>query len=254
MEKKKKKRRTKNKKIRKMNSKIIVIGILLFIAIVLVIILTAHSVTSSVKSTFYIDDMIKVDNQTKNLDIQANIVRDSDSLVMLISSDASDTRMVKVSAEFFNDEGDSIYTDQVSNFVMADGHLLMNIILPNLDADDYAGDIVLKITDDDANDDDFIDASNITYEESHEITEDNSTVFEITGTNNNDSVISHLEGSFVALENNDIVAFDNFNLESVDSNSTFSTTVSLSGILSDDEIVPLDYDDILIFTSAAYSA
>ena len=40
----------------------------------------------------------------------------------------------------------------------------------------------------------------------------------------------------------------------IDANFTFSTTDSLPGVFSDDEIVPVDYDDVLIFTSYASPA
>ena len=249
-----KKKKSRSKKKNKFDSKSIVIGILLVIVIILIIILTVNSVNSNVKSKDYIDEMINVDNRTDDLSIQSNIIQDSGSLVLLISSDASKTRMVTVKVDFLNDEGDSIYSDQLSNFVMADGHVLMNVILPNLDTDDYAGDILLEVTDDSASDTDFMDVSKLTYEESHEIAEDNSIVFDITGTNDSDSVISHLEGSVVALKDDNIVAFNNFSLENIDANFTFSTTVSLPGVFSDDEIVPVDYDDVLIFTSYASPA
>lgn len=244
---------TKKKK-KSIKSKGIVICILLVIAIILIIILTFNSVHSNVKSKYYVDELVKINNHTDDLKIQSNIVQDSGSLVMVISSDASKPRMVTVNAEFFNDEGDSIYSDQVSNFVMSDGKMLMNIILPNLDEDDYAGDILLEVTDDSANKEDFLDVSKITYEESHATAEDNSITFEITGTNGSDSVISRLEGSIVALKDNKIVAFNNFNLNNIDANSTFTTTVSLPGVLEKDEIVPIDYDDVLIFTSTANPA
>lgn len=253
MEKKKKKTKIENKR-RKINSKIIVTAILLLFAIVLVILLTANSINSNVKSKYYIDDMIHVENNTDNLEIQSNIVQDSGSLVMLISSKVSKPLTVTVNADFLNDDGDVIYSDQVSNYVMDDGKIVMNIILPNLDEEEHAGDIILEVTDEKANDVDFADASSITYEETHEIAEDNSTVFEITGTNNSNSVISRLEGSIVAFKDDNIVAFNNFNAEKIDSNSTFINSISLSNVLSGDEIVPLDYDKVLIFTSSASPA
>ena len=250
----KKKRKNKNKKVKKINAKIIITGILLLIAIVLVILLTVNSVNSNVKSKYYTDDMIRVENNTDDLEIQSNVVQDSGSLVMLISSKASKPRAVTVDVDFFNDKGDIIYSDHVSNYVMDHGKIVLNIILPNLDEEEYAGDVILEVTDEKANDVDFADASNITYEESHEIAEDSSTVFEITGTNNSDTVISCLEGCIVAFKDDNIVAFNNFNTENIDSNSTFTNSISLSGVLSGDEIVPLDYDEVLIFTSSANPA
>ena len=100
------KKQGKNKKVKKINAKLIITGILLLIAIVLVILLTANSVNSNVKSKYYTDDMIRVENNTDDLEIQSNVVQDSGSLVILISSKASKSRAVTVDVDFFNDKGD----------------------------------------------------------------------------------------------------------------------------------------------------
>ena len=246
-----KKSNKRTRKRKQINSESVVIAILLIILIFLIIILTVSRVNSEVRSKDYVDDMIRVDNRVDYLDIKANIIQDSGSLVMLISSDASKLSMVTVNAQFLNDKDEVISDDQGSTFVMGNGQVIMNIILPNLDDDDYAGDVLLEITAEDSGSDDFVDVSKITYEETHDVLEDNTISFQITGTNNSDSLISYLEGSVVALKDDNIVAFNNFNLQDIDANATFSTTVGLPGVLFDDIIVPVEYDDILIFTSSA---
>ena len=240
----------KKEKLKKVTPQCIVIVVLLIMITFMIIILLTSRSTIEVKNKYYSDDCIKLENQTENIHINANVVQSNGSLVMLVSSDASDPMMINIDVSFLNDSNEVVYSDRVSTLVMNDGQALLSTALPDL-GDDYAGNILLDVDDDSTSFDDYVENSEITYEESHEVLEDNTTVFNITGTNASDTNIEHLAGWVVALRDDDIVAFGHFILDNVEANSDFSTEVQLHGILSDNTVVPVQYDDLLIFTSSA---
>lgn len=239
----------KGKKI-KFSPQIIVIIVLLIMIILLTVILLAHRTSLEVKNRYYSDRFIKVENPAENMRVKANVIQGGGSLVMLLSSDDSSPRMATVNVRFFNDDNQVVYSDRFSTLVMNGGQALLSAPLPNL-GDDYAGNILLDITDDSTSFDDYVENSEITYEETHVVLEDDTTVFNITGTNTSDTNIEHLVGSVVALKDDNIVAFNNFHIEDVEANSNFSTTVRLNGVLYGATVAPVKYDDILIFTSSA---
>ena len=125
--------------------------------------------------------------------------------------------------------------------------------VPELDDDKYAGTIDINVKTHKIKDTLEADLSKVTYQETHEVQDDGSTVFHVSGQNQNDATLLGLVGYVVALKDNKIVTYNSFTKERIGANEMFSFDITFHGMSTtqDDKVSPVDYDELMIFSSFA---
>lgn len=236
-------KKKRSKKILKKNIIIIISVIILVLCIVLIV---GAFNKDSVKYTSYDDTMISVD-EANNMKVKANIL--DDYLVVLLESVSNNAMDTDVQVQYNDIDGKAISMDSTNVTVLINGKNLLFFEMPELE-ERYAGDIIINIEAEATSFDLKADLSKITYQEEHEVLDTGETNFHITGYNQNNSSILGLVGYIVALKDGNIVAYNTVSQEKVEANGTFTSDVSFHGMINqNDEVVPVDYDDVLIFTS-----
>lgn len=231
---------------------IITIVFLLIVIIVLSVFLVMRkSGGTDIKYTDYMDQLIKV-SETSGIHSIANIV-DDDYLAVLVSSDTQGTRTVSANVTFYNDQNKKVFSDETTSVMMDEGQLFFVFNLPDLAEDEYAGAIDLKLTEgEEEGFDSLADVSKITYQETHNVNELQSTMFNVVGVNGNEYNVSGLFTNIVAVKSNKIVAYNSFSSDNILAGATFNSTVEIPPVLSGNDSQPIDFDDIYIFATDAH--
>lgn len=234
----------KNKKSLKKNI------IIIFISIVILILCVFFAIgdwnKDNVEYTSYNDEMISI-NEVDNMKVKANIL--DDYLVVLLESTSKNAIDTEVQVQYSDMDGNAVFMDRTSATILTNGKNLLFFEVPELKKQ-YAGDITIDIETKETSFGLKVDLSKIIYQETHEVLDTGEINFHITGQNQNNSSILGLVSYIVALKDDNIVAYNTFSQEKVEANGTFTLDTSFHGMVNqDDEVVPVDYDELLIFTS-----
>ena len=226
----------------------VVIGILLVIVICLCVAVTLiGEQRGNIRYTSYDDKLIRVDAPS-DLKVQANIYEEQ-YIAMLVSTTSSETMMLYANVDFQDSNGSVISTQRDNTILLHDGKTILLFKIPGLAGRD-AGNINISVTSEEVTNEVSLDPNKITYQESHEISENSDIHFTITGYNQNDSNVYDLIGNVVGLKDGKIVAYASFLQEEVGPQVSFTANVAfLSTLNNKAEIVSVDYDELLIFTS-----
>lgn len=245
------KKRRKNEKKKLSRSVLIqnvVIGLLLVIFICLCVAVTLiGEQRGNIRYTSYDDKLIQI-KAPSDLKVQANIYEEQ-YIAMLVSTTSSETMMLYANVDFQDSNGSVISTQQNNTILLHDGKTILLFDIPGLAGRD-AGNINISVTSEAVVNEVSLDSNKITYQETHEISENNDINFRITGYNQNDSNVYDLIGNVVGLKDGKIVAYASFLQEEVGPQTSFTSNVDFLATLNNKaEIVSVDYDELLIFTS-----
>lgn len=230
---------------------ITIVFLLIVIIILSVLLVTRKSGNTDIKYTDYTNQLIKV-NETSGIHSIANIVND-DSLAVLVSSDIQGVRTVSANVTFYNDQNKKVFSDETSSVMMNEGQLFFVFNLPDLSENEYAGTIDLKLSEGEAEGfDSLADVSKITYQETHNVNELQSTMFNVVGVNGNEYNVSGVFTNIVAVKSNKIVAYNSFSSENILAGATFNSTIEIPPILSGNDHQPIDFDEVYIFATDAH--
>lgn len=242
-----------NVKKKKNRADIIQNVVLVVLAVIVLGLCVALALQSdnSVHYTEFRDSMIHINNDG-NLKVTANIYEEQHLVVLLEPTSKKDID-VDVQVNFFDADGKAITLDSTQATILSDGKNLMFFDIPDLDDDKYAGTIDINVKTHKIKDTLEADLSKVTYQETHEMQDDGSTVFHISGQNQNGATLLGLVGYVVALKDNKIVAYNSFTKERIGANEMFSFDITFHGMSTtqDDKVSPVDYDELMIFSSFA---
>ena len=197
--------------------------------------------------TSYDDNLIQIDNSS-DLEVQANIFEER-YIAMLISSNSSNTLMLNANVVFQDSRGNEISNQKNNTILLHKGRTVLLFEIPSLDGKN-AGNIQVSVRGEAVSNEAPIDPNKITYHETHEVDDNGVTTFHITGQNQNDSSVYELIGNVVGMKNGKIVAYASFAQEEVAAQDSFTANVKfLSTLNNKAEIVPMEYDELLMFTS-----
>ena len=247
----KQKQNNKNKNRNRSKRDIIQNVVLVILAVVVLCLCIAITIQSNNKScyTAFNDSMIQID-KANDLKVTANIFEEQ-QLVILLESTSQDDIETEVQVEFKDADEKTISIDSTQTTILKDGKNMMFFDIPDLD-EKYAGEIDINVKTYDAQGVVNVDLSKVIYQEIHEANDAGDTVFHVTGQNQNDAPILGLVGYIVALKDNKIVAYNSFTQERIEANQTFSFDTDFHGVLGqNNEVVPVDYDKLMIFSSFA---
>ncbi len=242
-----------NVKKKKNRADIIQNVVLVVLAVIVLGLCVALALQSdnSVHYTEFRDSMIHINNDG-NLKVTANIFEEQQLVVLLEPTSRKDID-VDVQVNFADADGKAITLDSTQATILSDGKNMMFFDVPELDDDKYAGTIDINVKTHKIKDTLEADLSKVTYQETHEVQDDGSTVFHVSGQNQNDATLLGLVGYVVALKDNKIVAYNSFTKERIGANEMFSFDITFHGMSTtqDDKVSPVDYDELMIFSSFA---
>ena len=244
--KKKKINKNKNNMVIKQNVAIVVLSVIVLCLCI------AISVQGDNKPhyTAFNDSMIQID-EVNDLKVTANIYEEQHLVVLLEPTSKKDID-VDVHVSFEDIDGKAISMDSTQATVLSDGKNLVFFDVPELNDDKYVGTIDINIETHNTEDVLKADLSKVIYQETHEVNDKGDIIFHITGQNQNDATILGLVGYIVALKDGNIVAYNSFSQDEVGAIATFDFDTEFHSMSTqEDEIVSVDYDELMIFSSFA---
>ena len=229
------------------NKNLIWIFVTVFLVIVIIVLSVLLFMSKGKEEVLYPEynnNLIHI-NQPDNVTSYANILYDN--YVALFSSyNISNLKQANVIFTFYDSKNRVVSKEKLTNIARKDGKTFFMAEIPDL-GDKYAGNIDIDITLDKSNYNEVVDLSKITYEETHNILENNNLSITIQGVNNTGSNLKNLSGNIILTKNDKIVDQAYFNIEGALAAGTFTTNYEFPAEIIGDRLEAVDFDKIYVY-------